>query len=128
MAVGGRYDSLVGVKASATLASKQYYVVKASSTAGEVKAAAAATDKLLGIVQNDPAAGEVADVAINGFVKAAGEASISYGDALTASSTGRVKSTTTNGHHVIGTALEATSSAGDIIRVLMMNCYYRTTS
>jgi hypothetical protein len=120
MATGGRYDSIPGLKASATLASSQYYVVKAASTAGEViVGATAATDPVLGIVQNDPAAGEVADVAFVGICKAAAEASVTYGSQLTTSTTGRVKTTTTDGDRIVGIALEASSAAGDIISVLL---------
>ena len=128
MAHGGRYDSIPGLKASSTFAAKQYYVCKVSSTAGEVIPGAAATDSLLGIVQNDPAAGEVADVAAVGICKAAGEASVSFGSALTCSSTGRVKATTTNGHVLVGYALAATAAAGNIIPVLLGRGYYRSTT
>lgn len=106
-----------GFKASATLAAKQYYIVKAASTAGEVIVGAAGTDALMGVVYNDPAAGEAADIAVGGVVKVAGEASVSVGDWVTSSSTGRAKTTTTDGNVVIGHALDATSNAGDIIRV-----------
>jgi hypothetical protein len=127
MATFGRYDSIPGLLASATLAASQYKIVKVASTAGEVIVGAAATDELLGIVQNDPAAGEPADVAFLGIGKALAEASVAYGDPLTCSTTGRVKSTTTNGHRVVGYALEASSTAGDIIRVILSPAYFRST-
>lgn len=127
MAVFGRYDSLIGVKASATFAAKQYYVCKASGTAREVKPAASNTGVLIGIVQNDPAAGEVADVAINGIGKAAAETGISWGSPLTVSSTGRVKACNTNGQTVIGYALEASATAGDILGVMISQGFYHAT-
>lgn len=109
-----------GLVASATLAAKQYYVVQASSTAGEVKVGAtAASDPILGIVQNDPAAGEVALVQYGGIAKAAAETSVTFGSRVTTSSTGRVKTTTTDGDKVVGIALAASSAAGDIIPVLL---------
>ena len=120
MSAYAKYDSIPGLLATATLASKQYYIVQASSTAGEVKQSdTAATDPILGIVQNDPAAGEVAEVAFQGICKAAAETGVSYGDSLTVSSTGRVKTTTTDGDRIVGLALEATTAAGDIIPVLL---------
>lgn len=120
MAIHGRYDSIPGLLATATLAAKQYYVVQASSTAGEVKVGStAATDLILGIVQNDPAAGEVADVACNGIAKAAAETGVTYGDSLTTSSTGRVKTTTTDGDQIVGIALASSTAAGDIIPVIV---------
>ena len=120
MAWGGSYTTIPGVVATATFASKQYYVVKASSTAGEVKVAdTAASDHVLGIIQNDAAAAQEAEVACAGVAKAAAEASVAYGDALTTSSTGRVKTTTTDGDQIVGIALAASSSAGDVIPVLI---------
>ena len=127
MAVFGRYDSLIGVKASATFASKQYYVCKAASTARQVKPAASNTGVLIGVVQNDPAALEVADVAISGIAKAAAETGISWGSPLTVSSTGRVKLCNTNGQTVVGYALEASSTAGDIIGVMISLGFYHAT-
>ena len=126
MATGGNYFTIPGVVADATMAAKQYYVVKAASTAGEVKVAGtAATDGILGIVQNDPIADQEAEVAAVGICKAAAEASVSYGDYLTTSTTGRVKATTTDGDSLVGIALEASSSAGDIIRIaLALGKYY----
>lgn len=119
MATYGEYMTIPGLVATATLASSQYYVVQFSSTAGECKVGTSATSKVCGIVQNDPAAGEPAEVAYIGCAKAAAEASVNIGDALTCSATGRVKATTTDGNMVIGRALDASSTAGNIIRVLL---------
>lgn len=119
MAFSTVYTTIPGLVATATLAAKQYYVVQASSTAGECKVGTSATSKLLGIVQNDPAAGEAALVAAVGICKAAAEASVTYGSFLTCSSTGRVKTTSSAGNFVIGKALAASSAAGDIIAVLL---------
>jgi hypothetical protein len=106
-----------GLVASASLAAKQYHLVKMASTAGQVIVAAAGTDAIIGVVQNDPAAGEAASIAVGGVLKVAGEASVSVGDWVTSSTTGRAKTTTTDGNIVLGTAIDATSAAGDIIRV-----------
>ena len=115
----GQYLTIPGLTAGATLAAKQYYVVKLASTAKQVIAAAAATDGAIGIVQNDPASGEEALVACLGAVKAAAETSVSAGDWVASSTTGRVKTTTNANDDVIGRALEASSAAGDIITVLL---------
>jgi len=110
--------TLYSLVSSASLASKQYYMVKLASTAGEVIVGAANTDAIIGVVYNDPAAGQEAQIAVGGVLKVAGEASVSAGNWVTCSSTGRAKATTTDGDVVLGTALDATSSAGDIIRVV----------
>ena len=119
MAFSTQYTTIPGLKATATLAAKQYYVVQVSSTAGEVKVGTSATSKIIGVVQNDPAAGEAALVAAVGIAKCAAETSVAYGDFLTCSSTGRVKTTTSNNNFLVGKALAASSAAGDIIPVLL---------
>ncbi len=117
MAVFGEYISLPGLKATATLAAKQYTPVKLASTANEVVSATATTDLIIGIVQNDPAAGEAADVASLGVCKAvAGTSTITKGETLSANSTGVIDVTAGK---VIGVALTAPAAAGNIITVLL---------
>lgn len=119
MATVGSFWTIPGMTAVSSLASYQYYLVQLASTAGQVKLSTSATSKTVGVLLNDPGAGEAAEVAFVGIVKAAAETSVAIGDALTASSTGRVKTTTTDGNWVIGRALEASSAAGDIIRIML---------
>lgn len=120
MATGGDYKGIPGLRAAGDLSAKQFYIVKAASTAGQVKVASAATDALLGVLQDGNTDGLAVDVAFSGVAKVLAEASVSYGNYVTASSTGRAKATTTAGNSVIGLALnEATSAAGDIIPVLL---------
>ena len=121
MAQGGQFwTANVGLVATGDLSSYQYYVMKFGSTAGTVKVATAVTDALAGILQNEPASGEAAEVAVLGVVKAAAEASVTAGAYLTVSSTGRVKKTTTDLDFTVGQALEASSSAGDIIQIVCL--------
>lgn len=121
MAVSGEYISIPGLKASATLAAKQYYAVKLASTAHEVVVCSASDQECIGIVQNDPAAGEVAVVACLGIAKAAVEASVSAGDYLGPSATGRLKAVTADNTSIIAYAMEgATTSAADIIKVQVL--------
>ena len=120
MAIYSDYKTIPGLVATGDLSSSQYLVVKASSTAGAVKVATTkATDLALGILQNDPASGEAAEVAYNGICKAIGAASISFGSKLSFNSTGQVVATTTDKDEVVGIALAATSQAGDIIPVML---------
>ena len=121
MASYGKYFTIPGAIAGESFASKQYYVCKVGATAQEVKVAGtAATDYVCGVIQNDPADGQEAEVACLGVAKAAAEASVTLGSYVTTSSTGRVKTTTTDGDSLVGMALEASSSAGDIIKVLVI--------
>jgi hypothetical protein len=121
MAQGNTWWGPTGFRATTTtMATKQYYVVKFASTAGQVKLASSSDDEIAGILQNEPAASESALIAGLGYCKAAAEASVTAGCALTASSTGRVKKTTTDKHKVVGYAQEASTTAGDIIKVLVI--------
>lgn len=114
------YMTLPGLVATGDLSSKQYYVVKAASTAGAVKVAVTAgSDAILGILLNDPTDGEPASVAHAGVVDALAETGVTFGAKLTCSSTGRVKATTTAGDEVVGIALAASSAAGDKIPVML---------
>jgi hypothetical protein len=126
MASYGKYFTIPGAIAGESFAAKQYYVCKVGTTAQEVKVAGtAATDLVIGVIQNDPADGGEAEVACMGVAKAAAETGITYGDYLTTSSTGRVKTTTTDGDSLVGMALEASSAAGDIIKVVVsLGKYY----
>lgn len=118
MATYGEYQTIPGLIANSTgLTAKQYYFVQLESTGGIVKLSTSGTSKTIGVVQNDPAAGEAAEVAWSGVFKAAAEASVAIGDWVTSSSTGRAKTTTTEGDYCF-IALEASSTAGNIIRLV----------
>lgn len=105
-----------GLVAGSSLATAQYKAVALSSTAGQVKVAAAGGG--IGILQNDPAAGEAALVMAIGISKAVASTGIAIGAKITGNSTGVVTTLTAN-HNVLGIALEAAANTGDIIRVLL---------
>ena len=99
------------------LDAKQYYVVK-QHTDGTMILAAAATDKLVGVLQNKPKVGEAAIVRIGGTTKVVSAGTISVGAWVTADSAGKVVATTTGGDIVLGKYLgTAAAAAGDIIEV-----------
>jgi len=98
-------------------------LVKPHSTAGQVVAASAATDKVIGvayIVDPDGAAasGEVIDVVVQGIAEVKAGGSIADGDLVAADSSGYVVASTTATHRIVGVALSAAAS-GDIIPVLL---------
>ena len=64
-------NPITGLVAGVTLASHQYKVVKFASTAGAVIPVAASTDVALGILQNDPTAGQPALIARPGDIAVA---------------------------------------------------------
>lgn len=119
--VSGRYVTIPGLVAGDSLAAKQFYVVKMASTDGEVIPSAAVGDMHIGIVQNDPAADEPAEVACAGVCKGKSGGSITIGQRLTALSTGTLSGTsggTASSQRLVGIALEAANS-GDIFSVLV---------
>jgi nitrous oxidase accessory protein NosD len=119
--VAGRFLTIPGLIAGDSLAAKQYYAVKMASTDGEVIVAAAPTDILIGLVQNDPGADEPAMVACSGVAKGKSGASITIGQLITALSTGTLTGTsggTASSQRVVGIALEAADS-GDEFSVLV---------
>jgi hypothetical protein len=111
------YVGLPGFLAGANLSASQYMPVKLASTAGEVVRATATTDVIIGVLQNDPADGEPAVVAVEGVCKAyTGTSNIAIGEFLSANSTGCLDSTAGN---LNGVFLDACTAKGDIIRVLL---------
>ena len=107
---GGTFYTIPGLVAGEDLSNSIYKVVQLSSTAGEVKLASSATDPLVGILLDNPEEEQPALIAYSGVVRAIAESSFSAGAKLTASSTGRVKATTTEGDVCIGVALEAATT------------------
>jgi hypothetical protein len=117
MATYGNYGTIPGLLAGATLSSSQYLPVKLASTAGEVVRATATTDIIIGILQNDPADGEPAIVAVSGVCKAAtGTANAAIGEYVSANSTGAIDVSAGN---VCGTFIDTATTKGDIVRVLL---------
>lgn len=116
-------------EAGADLSTKKYYIVKQDTVQTEVVLASAATDNLLGVLQNDPKEGENAVVMLRsatgtGKVKTGGSGSA--GAHLTADSAGKAVATTTGGDEIIGRALFDFTS-GDVVEYVPMNGKYRTS-
>jgi hypothetical protein len=106
--------------AGADLSAKQFYIVKPDSTAEQVVLAAAATNKLLGVLQNTPKSGEAANVRILGTSKVIAGGSVTDGAWVTSDASGKGVATTTDKDVVVGMAMEAASS-GDIFEVLLVH-------
>jgi len=115
---GGTFYTIPGLVAGEDLSNSTYKVVQLSSTGGEVKLASSSTDPLVGILLDNPEEGQPALVAYAGVVRAIAESAFSAGDKLTASSTGRVKATTTEGDVCVGIALEEATTV-EYVSVLL---------
>jgi hypothetical protein len=105
---------VVSYTANGNLSTKQYFLVQPTTVAdNSVKLATAATQKLLGVLQNTPSTGggDGASVMINGVTKAVKDstgAAIAKGASLTATTGGGVKtSTSAVTQYRIGVAMEA---------------------
>lgn len=107
-------------EAETDLSSKQYYFVEFGAAAGQVDAVDTLAEQAIGVVQNTPEAGEMANVQIFGTTKVVASAAIAEGAKVTAAAGGKAVSTTTAGHIVRAIALEAAAADGDIIEVMLV--------
>jgi hypothetical protein len=106
--------------AGADLSGKQYYAVQL--TTSETVTLADATVRVLGILQNDPASGDAASVALAGISRAVTDGSgtaIAAMDALAPDANGKLVKTTTDNDETVATALQASTTDGAIIAVLV---------
>jgi hypothetical protein len=104
--------------AGADLSAKQFFLVKLSS--GNVVVSTAATDKIIGVLDNAPVSGDDAVVRLlsssgTGKVKTGGSGSA--GDKLTSDGAGKAITTTTSTNRVFGLALTDFTS-GDVVEYL----------
>lgn len=112
------------VTGSVSLATKQYYIVK-QHTDGTAILASAATDSIIGVVQNKPVVGEAAVVQHMGTTKVVAGGTITVGAYVTSDANGKAVATTSAGDVVFGQYLGTASAAsGDIIEVQMCKFKY----
>jgi phosphoribosylformylglycinamidine (FGAM) synthase-like enzyme len=117
---GSNQRFIPGLTAGVSLTAAQYKVVKFASTANAVIAVAATTDIAVGIIQNNPGAGDPALVAEAGEVLAlAGANNLAAGNNLGYNTTGQVVAHTTDNRMSIGHALEPSTAIGDIVRIML---------
>jgi hypothetical protein len=109
----------ISLVAAADLSAKQYYFIKIDS-AGKA-ALAGAGEFAIGTLSNKPAAGDIANVAVGGVVKAFSAGTIAAGVVIAADAAGKAKAAVagaTTSSNAIGVTLES-SVAGDIVAVLL---------
>lgn len=101
-------NQVIPFQAGADLSAKRYHLVKLSS--GKVVLGAAATDIVVGVLQNDPKELEgaaVRPINASGTGKVHAGGAITVGARLTCDSNGQAIVTTTQGNRVFGIAMEA---------------------
>tara|TARA_B100000131_G_scaffold321364_1_gene371894 strand:- start:1672 stop:2061 length:390 start_codon:yes stop_codon:yes gene_type:complete len=100
--------------AAADLSSKQYHIVKLAS-ATTVNVCSAITDVPIGILQNDPESGEVAEICFMGISKIVADGTIAAGNLIATSADGQadaVAAGTDTTVYPVGQAIGA-ASAGE---------------
>jgi hypothetical protein len=104
-------------EAGEAMTDKQFYIVQLDAT-GKIEVAEGATDLVVGVLQNAPAAGEQATYAFGGIAKVISAGTIAVGAWVTTDGNGKAVSTTTDGDIVIGRFIgTAAAAASDLIQV-----------
>jgi hypothetical protein len=110
----------VNMIANSDLSAKQFFLVKQTGTVDKVDLVAANTDRTMGPLTNAPKSGQAASVQKLGIAKVVSDGSgtaIAAGDVLAADSSGRVVKNATADRLCVGTAMDASTTAGAVIRV-----------
>lgn len=109
--------------AGGDLSAKQYYFVKLNSS-GQVVIIAANTDKPIGILQNAPASGGVAEVMLYGISKVSADADLTVGNQIGASADGQAAAYapgTDTTKYIVGEVLTDNTAAAGLVSVAF-NC------
>lgn len=125
------YLSLPGWVANTDLSAKQFYAVKAASTAGNVILCASTSDLAIGVLQNKPKAGYEAEIAFQGFCKALAGTSVGWnnGAKVGVDSTGKLQPTTADNRPVIGVyfkwANQGTVALNQVVTLILIGAPLR---
>lgn len=113
----------ITLPAGGDLSSSQYYFVKVNSS-GQAVLCSAATDKPIGVLQNDPASGEEASIVVVGGTKLVTNAACDEGTVVGTASSGKgapyVAGTDTT-KYIVGSVILASGADGEIATVIV-NC------
>jgi hypothetical protein len=104
-------------EAGEAMTDKQHYIVQMDAT-GKIEVAESATDLIVGVLQNTPAAGEQATYAYTGVAKVIASGAVGIGAWVTTDGSGKATATTTDKDIVIGRHIgTAAGASGDLIEV-----------
>lgn len=102
----------ITLPAGADLSAHQWKLVDVNST-GQAVLVSAANARVLGVLQNDPAAaGREAEVAVAGVVKILTGGAVAAGDEVEATAAGLIVTASGAGSHIIGKCLVGAASGG----------------
>jgi hypothetical protein len=104
-------------EAGEAMTDKQHYIVQLDAT-GKIEVGESATDLLVGVLQNTPAAGEQAVYAYTGVAKVKAGGAVGVGAWVTSDTAGKGVATTTDKDVVIGRHIGTAAAAdGDLMEV-----------
>lgn len=123
---GWAWDETFTAHSSGSLATSQYFCVYSTGTCTNSLGYVAlcitstnGTNRAIGVLQNNPAAGQPAEVRLRGVTKMATSAVVTAGAQVTCGTDGTALTASTTAHTVLGKALSASAStSGEIITVL----------
>lgn len=123
MAVQSVQPLKISLVAGGDLSAKQYYFVKLNAS-GQAVVCAAATDVPVGVLQNKPTSGKVAEVTVIGYTKINSDAALSVGNLIGTSGDGQADAKSVGvdtTEYVVGVMLTDTGGAG-VIGSALVNC------
>jgi hypothetical protein len=118
------YSVKTTLVAGENLSAKQYHFVKIDNGTGKAVAVSAATDRPIGVLQNNPTSGQEAEVLIVGGTKLKAGGSASAGQALfaSASATGVTLAFGTTGSAAYSVGTFITSATSGAIATAVVDC------
>lgn len=123
MAIEYGHALKISLEAAASLATQQYYFVKLDSN-GKAAAITALTDTPIGVLQNKPAAGGVAEIVVIGVSKVSSDTGITAGALIGVSADGQATTKTpgTNTTHYLAGQMLTTTGGAAVIGSAVINC------
>lgn len=121
MAWEGPQIKIPGLVAGASLATAQYKFVKLSADK-TVVVCSGVTDVPIGVLQNNPASGEAAEVCAVGVTKIQGDGDLTAGDAIGTSGDGQAQTVTVGSEttvYIAGRVLEGNGAAGGLATAIV---------
>ncbi len=133
---GSQYTDITCINTSGGLTSSQYLFVRSTGVASDGSldaqlcvSATGGVNRAKGVLQNDPDSGQAAVVRIDGLTKLVAGGTIAVGGFVSSSTIGQGITGATTGSWVSAIAESASTAAGQIISVRLLNAgfYYSVT-
>lgn len=119
---GYQLDRSRPFQAGEDLSTKQYCFVKLGATQNTVVAATAATDEIIGILENAPKLNWEAKVVLlngQGSMTVIASGAITKGSKVTCNNAGKATATVNSGDYVCGVAVDTVNADGDHCEIIL---------